>query len=46
MIAETGSRILSTFISGMRLVFLLMAILQFISSIGHLTTSRAPLSEA
>jgi MFS family permease len=46
MIAETGSTILRTFISGMRSVFLLMAILQFMSSIAHLTTSRAPLSEA
>jgi hypothetical protein len=46
MIAGAGSPILQTFISGMRSVFLVMAILQFISSIANLTTSRAPLAEA
>ena len=46
MIAGAGSPILQTFISGMRSVFLVMAILQFMSSIANLTTSRAPLSEA
>lgn len=41
MTSSTGSPILLTFISGMRLVFILMAVLQFISSFAHLTT-RSP----
>ena len=40
MTSSTGSPVLLTFISGMQTVFVLMAGLQFLSSLAHLTTRR------
>ena len=40
MTSSIGSPVLLTFISGMQTVFVLMAGLQFISSLAHLTTRR------